>query len=76
MEKESALKNSSFIRKVLRILGMGGELVGSQSTEEESVHFNILANHGYMKETETAFIEAERKKAEALMERHKHSFIR
>jgi len=76
MKKESVLKNSSLIRKTLQILRMRRELVGCQSTEEESDHLDILANHGYMKETETAFIEAERKKAEALMEWHKHSSIR
>jgi len=74
MKKKNELKNSSLGRKILRILEMGRELVGSSGMQEENVHSDIPVNHDYLKETETAFLEAERKKAEALKERQKHSF--
>ena len=70
MKEINVRKKNSLARKILRILGINREFVRLSSTqEEESVRVSIPANYNSWKATETALLEAERKKAEALMHR-------
>lgn len=75
MKEVNARKKNSLARKILQIFGMDRVFVQSTSIQEESVHINIPANHNYWKENETALLEAERKKAQALMERQRRPFL-
>jgi hypothetical protein len=60
----------SLIRKTLRTLTTNRGFLRSSSTQtEESVRLNISEHYNSWKATEIALIEAERKKAEAIMHR-------
>ena len=64
----------SLIRKTLRTLTTNRGFLRSSSTQpRESVRVNIPEDYNRWKATETALLEAERKKAEALM--HRRAFI-
>ena len=76
MKEVNARKMSSLARKILRILGMDRGFVRSSGTqEEESIRVNIPVDYSNSKSIETAFLEAERKKAEPLIEWKKRSCI-
>ena len=77
MKKIKPRKGVSLTVKVLRLLGGRIELSWPLRSQEEIVHTGISGNnyYNYRKEIETARLEAERKKAEALMEWQKRRFI-
>ena len=62
---------------LLRLLGMNRDSERPLSTQGEidNVGFTTSNHYSYGKEIETALLEAERKKAEALMEWQKHRLI-
>ena len=60
----------SLIRKTLRILRINRGFVRPSNTQtEEGLSLNIPENYNSWKATEIALLEAERKKAEAIMHR-------
>ncbi len=78
MKRISLKRTNSLRTKVLRLLRMDRGFEWELSiAEREIAHFSIPTSnyHGYQKEIETALLEAERKKAEALMEWQKRRFI-
>lgn len=77
MKEIKPRKKGSLIRKVLRSLGKSRDFEKSTSDQGEIVHVGIPTSnyHNYRKEIDTAWLEAERKKAEALMEWQKRRFI-
>ena len=78
MRRKKALsdkKSTWKIRKLLGILTMNRGFVRSTSTQvEENVCVNIPEDYNSWKATENALLEAERKKAEALMHRRASIF--
>ena len=76
MKKVVPHKKASLTARVLRLLGMSRSLE-EPSTYQEITHVPIPTDNYYVstKETETALLEAERRKAEAIMELEKRRFI-
>lgn len=76
MERKKILKKGLLTGKVLRLFGMTRDLE-EPPIDEEIIHVPIPtdANYSYRKEIKTALLEAERRKAEALMESQKRRFI-
>lgn len=62
---------------LLRLLGMNRDFERPLTIQRETGNVGFTASnyYSYDKEIETALLEAERKKAEALMEWQKHRFI-
>ena len=77
MKTTKPQKKGSLTAKVLRLLRTNRGFEEPSSDQEEIVHVGIPANNycNCRKEIETALLEAERKKAEALMEWQKRRFI-
>ena len=69
-------KKSSLTGKLLRLLKPNSGLQESISLQGDNVSITTNSYHDYQKEIKTAMLEAERKKAEALMEWQKRRFIR
>lgn len=62
--------------RLLRLLGMNIDFERPLSIQEDICNVGFTAtDYSYDKEIETALLEAERKKAEALMEWQKHRLI-
>lgn len=62
--------------RLLRLLGMNKDFERPLSIQEEIGNVGFTASdYGYDKEINTALLEAEHKKAEALMEWQKHRLI-
>jgi len=75
MKKVNPHERSSLIRKALRLLATNRGFEEPPS-DQEGIHLGIPASNYYNhKEIETALLEAERKKAQAIMEREKRRFI-
>ena len=75
MKRIESCKKDSLAGKLLRLLKSSG-LQESIRLQEENVAFGIPNDSYYAyKEVKTALLEAERKKAEALMERQRRSHI-
>lgn len=75
---EAKSNNPGFLRaSLLRLLGIHRDFERSLSTQGEigNVGFTTSNYYSYGKEIDTALLEAERKKAEALMEWQKHRLI-
>jgi hypothetical protein len=77
MKRISPHRKFSLRAKVLRLLRMNRGFEEISNNREGNIHFAIPIsnNHNYQKEIETGLLEAERKKAEALMESQRHHFI-
>jgi len=80
MREMNSQKKFSMIRKILRLFELNGAYRQSSIVDDEkyqmtdpvySKRFNVYM----LKATNFALLEAERKKAEAFMERQKQSFI-
>ena len=69
-------KKNSLTGKLLRLLKPNSGLQESISLQGDNVSITTNSYHDYQKEIKTAMLEAERKKAEALMEWQKRRFIR
>jgi len=75
MKKINTHERGSLIRKILRLLTTNR---GSEKplSDQEEIHLGITASNYYNhKEIETVLLEAERKKAQAIMERQRRHFI-
>lgn len=77
MKEKKATENRLFERKMLRLLETNRGFEKLSSDQEETIHAGIPGNnhYNYRKEIETAWLKAERKKANALMEWQKRRFI-
>ncbi len=76
MKEIKRRKKGSLITSLLRLFGKARGYEELTSGREEIVHTGISgANHYYRRKEITDWLEAERKKAEVLMEREKRSFI-
>ena len=73
MKKIKPLKKGSLTGKVLRLLGTNRGF-GEPPSDQEEIG-NIYVSYNCRKGIETALLEAERKKAKALMEMRKRHFI-
>lgn len=76
MKKVTPHKRGSIVRRVLRFLTMSSS-VEELRTCQEITHVPLPTDNSYTdrKEINAALLEAERKKAEALMERQKRALI-
>lgn len=75
MKRTASEKKGSLAAKLLRLFRAGGGFQEPLRLQEENVSVGVPRNHDYHKEVENALLEAERKKAEALMEWQKRPFI-
>lgn len=77
MKKTEPQKGVSLTRKVLRLFGMDRGFEKPSSNLGGIAHVSIPANnhYNYLKEIQTARLEAERRKAEAILEWQKRRFI-
>ena len=77
MKKVKPEKKGSLTGKLLRLLKPSSSIQESISLQEKNVSVGIPSNsyHDHHKEIKTALVEAERKKAEALMELQRRKFI-
>jgi len=77
MKEKKPRRKGSLIGKVLRSLGMDKGFEELSSDQEQMVHAGISGNNHFKhrREMETALLEAERRKAEALMEWQKRRLI-
>ncbi len=77
MKEMKPRRKGSLIGKVLRLLGRAEGFGELSSDQEQMVHAGISGNNHfkYRRKMETARLEAERRKAEVLMEWQKRRFI-
>jgi L-lactate utilization protein LutB len=76
MKKVVPHKKGSLIGRMLRSLGMNGGVEQSPSYQEIAyVPTPTESYHGHPKELKAALLEAERRRAEALMERQRRPLI-
>ena len=77
MKEIKPRRKGSLIGRVLRILRGTNRILEEPLSVKEEIHVGISASnyYSYRKEIETAWLEAERKKAKALMEWQKRRFI-
>ena len=77
MKRIKPLKKGSLTGKILRLLGPNRGFEEPSNDQEEITPVGIPANNYYInrKEIETALLEAEQKKAKALMEWQRRRFI-
>ncbi|UCE15330.1 MAG: hypothetical protein JSV12_05470 [Candidatus Bathyarchaeota archaeon] len=78
MKKISPKRRTSLRAKVIRFLRSNRGFEEPSSDLEKIVHAGIHSNNYYnhQKEIETAWLEAERKKAQAIMEHQRLTLIR
>ena len=77
MRKIKPLGKGSFARKMLRALGKDSGFEQTFPCQEKK-HLSVsvgYAHYGFHKELRNAMLEAERKKAKALMELQKRRFV-
>lgn len=74
MKEIKPQRKGSLISKALRLLGMNRGFEEFSSDQEQTVHAGISGNnyYKYRREMETALLEAERKKAEAIEWQRRH----
>lgn len=73
--KRIELKKSSLLGKLLQLLKPKGGLSEAVSLQEDNVDVPVSSYYDYRREIETTMLEAERKKAKALMEWQKRRFV-
>ena len=75
--KEIRPRKKGYLARKLRLLLKLRGIEGPLSVQEEIIHVGIPENNYYnhRKEIESAWLEAERKKAEVLMELQKRRFV-